>query len=73
MFRSNPLRQLKWLLYYNKVLTVVFVGHLLTTREVETDHSTQADKEGEVEDELEVLIHTAVILEPVILEPPRQI
>lgn len=43
-----------------RVLTIMFISHLLATREVKTDQGTKANERGEVEDKKEVLRHCVI-------------
>lgn len=39
------------------MLTIMLIGHLLTTRKVQADQSAEAEERGEVEDKKQVLCH----------------
>jgi len=41
----------------NRVLTIVFISHLLATRKIKADQGTQTNEGGEIQDKKEILSH----------------
>lgn len=50
-------------------LTIVFVGHLLTARKIQTHQSTQTEEHGEIQHQEEIFCHTVCVF--VVINDPQ--